>query len=350
MAFATLVAAAGLAWRTVTPEVASHAQAGIAAQQAGRMADAIKEFRTVTELAPSLPAAYVNLGAALLATRAYAESIPALRKALELNNDLPGAHRMLGYALLAQGYAAEAIPHLEQTQTFDALGVAQLKTGKLPEAIQSLETALVQRPNDPDLLYYLGRASGLLSKNSFDLLEAAQPDSARAHQALGENYAALRKTVEAEREFRAALKNRPDAPGVHLELGRLYTTAADWPKATEEFRAEAQLQPGDGEVAYNLGQALLQDGKTKEAIAELDRSNKLQPDMPETLYLLGKALSSTGNSAKAETYWKRVITIEPESNLSAQSHFGLAALYRKAGKTKEAEEQMKQFRNLQGRK
>lgn len=343
----SIAAAVGLALQAVSPEAASHAQAGIAAQQAGRMNEAIAEFRRVTELAPALPAAHVNLGAALLATKAYGEAIPPLKRALELNNDLPGAHRMLGYALLAQGYAAEAIPHLQQTQTYDALGVAQLKVGKLPEAVQSLETALAQRPNDPDLLYYLGRASGLLSKNSFDDLQAAQPDNARAHQALGEGYAALRKTADAEREFREAIKSRPDAPGIHLELGRLYTATADWPKAIEEFRAEAKLQPGDGEAAYNLGQALLQDGKTKDALTELTRSDRLRPEMPETLYLIGKSAASLSETARAESAWRKVIEVEPRSSLAAQSHFGLAALYRKQGKTKEAAEQMEKFRSLQ---
>lgn len=341
--------AAGLAWQAVSPEVVEHARAGLAAQQQGRLTDAIAEFRKATELAPQLPAAFVNLGAACLQNHQYADAVPALRRALELNPDLVGAHQMLGYALLAQGYAAEAIPHLERSQTPDALGIAQLKAGKLSEAVTSLQAALKARPGDPDLLYYLGRASGLLSKSAFDALESGTPNSARAHQALAENLAALKRTVEAENEFKQAIAARSDAPGIHLELGQLYTSTSVWPKAEEQFRAECKLQPGDAEAAYDLGQALLQQGKLGQARAELQRAQDLRPGMPETLYLLGKVASQQGDAAVAEQSWKALLAQEGRSSLAAQAHFGLATLYRKQGRTGDAARETEEFRKLSGK-
>ncbi len=127
---ATLLLALGLAWQTVSPEVVRHVQAGMEAQKQGRLNDAIVEFKKVTELAPDLPAAFVNLGAAYLQNHEYGAAIGPLKKSLELNPDLAGAQQMLGYALLAQGYAAESIPYLEHAHAQDALGIAQLKTGK----------------------------------------------------------------------------------------------------------------------------------------------------------------------------------------------------------------------------
>src|SRR5207245_9165339 len=148
-----------------------------------------------------------------------------------------------------------------------ALGIAQIATGQLPEAIANLQAALAKRPNDPDLVDYLGRASGLLSKRAIDTLLAAYPDSARAHQALAENYFVLRQMPEAEKEYREALRLRPNTPDVHLELGEVYAGASQWAQAEEEFRAETKLQQGNAEAAYRLGAALLQDGKVREAVA-----------------------------------------------------------------------------------
>lgn len=343
----TALMALGLAWQTLSPDVVRHVQAGMEAQKQGRLAEAIVEFRKVTELAPTLPAAFVNLGAAYMQNHDYASAIAPLKKSLQLNPDLVGAQQMLGYALLSQGYAAESIPYLERAHAQDALGIAQLKTGKLNDAIANLTAALAKRPNDPDLLYYLGRASGLLSKESFDTLESAFPDSARAHQALAENYAVLRQIPDAEKEYLAALQSRPDAPGIHLALGQLYAVASEWPKAEEQFRAEAKLQPGDAEAAYRLGNALLQNGKIEDARAELKRADKLRPQMPETLYALGKADSLHGDTADAEKAWTQVITIEKTSPLAAQAHFGLANLYRKQGKAAEAEREMQEYKKLQ---
>ena len=334
-----------LAWQTtVSPEALQHLQAGTEALKQRRLDVAIAEFRKVTELEPTQAAGFVNLGEAYMENQDYGGAIPPLKRALEVSPDLLGAHQLLGYALLAQGYAAEAIPHLQRAQEQGALGITQIATGQLPEAIANLQAALAKRPNDPDLLYYLGRASGLLSKQSIDTLLAAYPDSARAHQALAENYFVLRQMPEAEKEYREALRLRSNTPDVHLELGEVYAGASQWAQAEEEFRAETKLQPGNAEAAYRL----LQDGKVREALAELQRADRLKPEMPETLYSLGKAASLDGQSALAEKAWTKLIAIEKQSPLAAQAHFGLAGLYRKQGKTAQAEHEMQEFKKLQG--
>jgi Flp pilus assembly protein TadD len=51
----------------VSPEAAQHINAGMKAKAAGDLDTAIREFRRVAELAPTLAAAHVNLGAAYLA-------------------------------------------------------------------------------------------------------------------------------------------------------------------------------------------------------------------------------------------------------------------------------------------
>ncbi len=337
----------GLAWQALSPEALEHVKAGMAAQQAGNLRDAIVEFRKVADLQPDLPAAFVNLGAAYLQDHDYKHAIPALKKSVDLNADLVGAQQMLGYALLQQGYAAEAIPHLERAHTDDLLGIAEMRVGKLPEAIAHLNAALGKRPNDPELLYYLGRASGLLSKEAMDTLETAYPNSARSHQATGEAYAALRQVPESEKEYQEAIRLAPNALGIHLALGQVYANAQQWMNAEKEFRAEAVLQPGDAETAYLLGNSLLQQGKIKEAIAELSRADRLRPEMPETLYALGKGQSLDGKAAEAESAWKKVISIEKSSPLAAQAHFGLAALYRKQGKGTEAAQEMQEYQRIQ---
>ena len=335
------------ALHTLSPEAAEHMQAGIAADKQREFDVAITEFRKVTELDPAYADGFISLGQAYMEKREFGSAIAPLKHALEVDPDSAPAHQLLGYALLVQGYAAEAIPHLERVQEKTALGIAQIQTGQLPEAVANLQAALTARPNDPDILYYLGRASGLLSKQAIDTLLAAYPDSPRAHQAMGENYFVLRQMPEAEKEYLDALRLRPDIPEVHLELGEVYAGAFQWPKAEEEFRAQAKLQPGNAEAAYRLGAALLEQGKVHEARAELLRADKLMPDMPETLYSLGKAAWLEGDAAAAEKEWLKLLSIEKESALAAQAHFGLAGLYRKQGKTAAAKHEIAEFQRLQ---
>lgn len=336
-----------LVWQSPAPEALAHLKGGGDALSQGRAAEAVAEFRKATEAAPELPAGFVGLGQALMQSGDYQGAVTPLKRALELNPDLPGAHQLLGFALLAAGYANEAIPHLEKVQALDALGVAQLKMGRLAEATASLQAALAKRPGDVDLMYYLGRASGLLSRQTFEQLRVTDPESARAHQILGETYAVLHNTAGAEQEYREALRLRPATPGVHLELGELYSAESQWDKAEKEFRAEANLQPGDAEAAFRLGNSLLQQGKVKEARRELERAGGLAPGMADVLYALGKAASLDGDKVAAEKAWLAVLDIEKDGPLAGQAHFGLAGVYRQRGDSAKADAEMKEFQRLQ---
>src|SRR6267143_1525146 len=148
-----------LALQSVSPEGAQHMQAGVDAHKQGQFDVAIKEFRKATESDPNLAEAFLDLGEVCLETRDYPAAVAALKRALELSPEFDAAHLQLGYALLAQGYAEEAIPHLERVNAQEALGIAQIDTGQYQDAVTNLSAALVKRPGDPDLLYYLGRAS-----------------------------------------------------------------------------------------------------------------------------------------------------------------------------------------------
>ena len=71
--------------------------------------------------------------------------------------------------------------------------------------------------------------------------------------------------------------------------------------------------------------------------------------MPETLYSLGKAAALAGDPAAAEKAWTKLLSIEKDSSLAAQTHFAPAGLYRKQGKTADAERETREFQQLQNR-
>jgi len=313
----------------VTPELRQHVEAGLKARAAGDLA-----------------AAHVNLGSVLFQKQAYGEAIPPLRRALTLNPELPGAQQMLGAALLAQGAAAEAVPHLERAKVNDLLGIALLESGKTRDAVDRLEAALLERPNDPDLLYYLSQAHGRLAKNLFDRLRAQPNGLTRTQQMLGEAAAAAGQREQAAKHLQAALAARPDLRGVHLALGELQVAAGDYAQAEREFRAESQLTPASPAAAYQLGNALLNLGRVKEALPELERSHRLRPDMPETALALGKAHAAMGDAAKAEAALQQVVKLEPASALAEAAHLQLAQLYRKLGRAADADRELQAFRKL----
>lgn len=343
---AQLLFTAQIAQAQVSPEVAARLQAGADAEQHGDLTQAINEFKKALDLSPSSPAAVFRLGEAYMRNRNYAAATSVLKRAVELDPNSAPAQQLLGYALLSQGYAAEAIPHLDAAHDSAALGVAELETDQPSVAIVNLNDALAKSPNDPDLLYYLSRAAAAVGSGANERLLSEFPQTARGHQTLGQSYYAAKMFQEADREYQRALALRPDLPGLHLELGEIYAATSQWGQAEQQFEAECKLQPGSAEAAYRLGTALLQEGKMKEAAAELHRSDSLRPDMPETLYALGRALAESDPTAAGQAL-DRVIKIEKQNPLAAQSYLLLASIHRKQGKIEMAAHEMNEYRRIQ---
>ena len=386
--------------QSLTPEVIEHAQAGAAAQQQGRLDVAIQEFRRVTELQPNSAAGHANLGDAYFQNGEYGAAIPELELALRLNPNLMGAHQTLGVALLVQGNPEEALPHLEKVRIPELLGLAYLETGRLGSAITALQAALDRQPNDPDLLYYFGRATAFASKRTFDQLAKVNPDlarkisaaadnesrppqdvvnlqqalakqpndadllfafsraaalasrqafdrilqsnanSARAHQVLAERYLESGRLPEAEREYAESLRLKPYTSNVHLALGDVFAAEGNWSAAVAQFRMESKLRPASADAFYSLGSVLLQQGQASGAVEELASADRLRPDTPQILLALGKAAFAANDAARAEASWIKLLGIDKESDLAASAHLELATLYRRAGRSQEADREM----------
>jgi tetratricopeptide (TPR) repeat protein len=330
----------------VPPVAASLLQSGVQAENSNDLDSAIGAFRKAADLAPSSAIVFFRLGDAYMRKGDYVDAIPPLKHAAELNPDAPAIQQSLGFALLAAGYASEAIPHFARINEVGALSIAQLQSGSPADAVANLRAALAKTPNDPDLLFYLGRASAQLSSQSLDNLLSSFPDSPRAHQAKGQSFFQQKMYAEAEKEYQQALALRPDLPGLRLELGQIYEAQSDWPKAEKEFRHEAETQPGNGEAAYRLGDVLLQEGKMKEAAEELQRSNTIRPDMADTLYSLGRATAAS-DPTTAERALIRVTELEKQTSLAAQAYLALAGVHRKLGKSEQASRDMQDYRHIQ---
>jgi tetratricopeptide (TPR) repeat protein len=118
------------------------------------------------------PPANYSLGAQLLAQGRTAEGIRALERFI---TDEPtslasrGAHGLLANALADQERFREAIPHYRQflaahpqdADAWNALGVAQIRTDRLDDAIASFRSAVRANPADSRFSQNLERAEAL---------------------------------------------------------------------------------------------------------------------------------------------------------------------------------------------
>lgn len=76
----------------------AHVNLGVEYARAGRIEDALKEFREALDIGPPAAVIYTNLAVALLAIRRFQEARAAISKALTLDSANSAAGRLLGYA------------------------------------------------------------------------------------------------------------------------------------------------------------------------------------------------------------------------------------------------------------
>jgi tetratricopeptide (TPR) repeat protein len=260
-------------------------------------------------------------------------AVAELRQALALKPDLRDAHGMLGEILLAQGFAGEAVPHLEQAGHSQSLAVGLIELNRLPEAIHRLLALYRSQPDDPELLFHLGEASGKLMQEAFNRLIRTHPDSPRARElrARGEPGQARGGLKEPERadELLEEYLQHPGDPEVLFQLGegsekimqdafntllRLHPNTARAQEfqarsylgqqrddlAEPLFRSALKLNPGLAGVHLALGRISLEtrgdlDGAEREFRAEA----KLRPGDAETAWRLGRVLLKKGQTREA---------------------------------------------------
>jgi tetratricopeptide (TPR) repeat protein len=240
---------------------------GAALQSAGRLDEAINQYKKAIAIKPDYTPAYSNLGSALLSRGDAAGAINAYQQALSIDPDFSDAHFNLGNALMRVGDPVRAIPHFRRVlsdapDSVDArtnLGIALTAVGQLDEGIGELEAAIRLAP--VSAMAMPERALGEALADRGRITEAADhlrralsvaPDDGEAHYSLARVLLQMRQPSEAIQEFRAALA-RPDAPAeIHNDLGIALASAGHLDEAIAELQLAVKLQPGSEEAKNNL--------------------------------------------------------------------------------------------------
>ena len=201
-------------------------------------------YEKILKLDPKLHPLRANLGLMLYLNRNYAEAAAEFRKALSGDANLYTAHLFLGLSLLEMNHTAEAIPHLERVvrdrpqEVTPRLHLARAYylAERHQDALLQLQLLSEKQPDDPEMLYLLGRVHLKLSLAAYEQLKQKHGDHYRIYQLLGENYEVQGLNGPAIANYRKALERNPQARGIHLKLGDLYQASGEPDKALESYR------------------------------------------------------------------------------------------------------------------
>jgi tetratricopeptide (TPR) repeat protein len=123
----------------------------------------------------------------------------------------------------------------------------------------------------------------------------------------------------AEADFRAALVLRPDQPQVLNYLGySLVERGEKLNEALGMIETAAAARPDNGAIIDSLGWVMFQLGRYDEAVTHLEQAASLEPVDPVINDHLGDALWAVGREIEARFQWQRALSFAPEDDGAAR--------------------------------
>lgn len=241
-----------------------------------------------------------DLGAAWDQVQRAMKTAPRDRHALELAARIALARSDWAGALEAA--AALKTHHPDDPLGYVLAGVAYQLQDQLDRGTAEFEDALAKRPealfpisalvaNDlkrDDLPKALERVQGFLQRH---------PDSAPAHNLLGELLLLRQDQEGAERAFAQAIALDDGWPVAYHNLARAYGARAAWKAAIEVYRKALARFPDNVALAFELAVAYEQDGDPEAAIRQYERLLQQAPDLDAAVNNLAMLLALHRNDA-----------------------------------------------------
>jgi tetratricopeptide (TPR) repeat protein len=121
---------------------------------------------------------------------------------------------------------------------------------------------------------------------------------------------------QAEADFRKALELRPEQPQVLNYLGYSFVEMGEnMDEALDLIERAVAAEPNSGYIVDSLGWVLFRLGQYDEAVVHLERAAELLPVDPDRQRSPRRRLLwAVGRKLEAEFQWKRALSFDPEDN------------------------------------
>ncbi|HLY58875.1 MAG TPA: tetratricopeptide repeat protein, partial [Stellaceae bacterium] len=121
----------------------------------------------------------------------------------------------------------------------------------------------------------------------------------------------------AEADLRRALSLKPDQADVMNYLGySMVDRSVGLPEALKLIKRAVELKPKDGFIVDSLGWAYYRLGKYTDAESALEKAVELKPGDAEINDHLGDAYWQGGRREEARLQWRRALSLKPEPDLA----------------------------------
>lgn len=318
---------------------------------------AIGEFKALLLLRPNDLVTRANLGTLLYFQGNYNDAATQLRSVVKAQPDLWKIVTLLGMCERRIGDLSGARAHLEAAfpkLTEDKLRIqagmelvdVYYATRDLDKAADVLSTLRKLKPDDPAILYSAHRVYAELADEAALEVAVAAPKSAWMQQILGEEMMTQGDTDSAIRHYREAQRIDDTLPGLHFELGEVLSASSsqtDKGEAEKEYQKAVQQNPFDSKAECRLGRIAMARSDPDAALTHYSTAVRLQPDDPDANLGLARVLISMKQPEKAQPLLEKAVQLDPSD---PAAHYQLGMLYRRMGKTADAQRELAQFQSL----
>ena len=324
---------------------------GLVYQKEMKIDESLQAFQRVLKAAPQFPEVNLFEGISYLAKQNFSRAIESFERELGTPEPHPQSHYYLGLALGSSGRTDEAMAELNralQKNPTDLDALYQLIHLYNDEAETELKQAAQGNPEDASRLTKLARQHDEAARKTMEQLKQAGPDSFQYHALMGEGYSEAQRSVEALREYRAALAKRPYALGLHYSIGEsLWAQGLD-DEAAPEFQKALRENPNDPRTNLYLAGIAVRQQRFQEALSFLAIVQKNETGLhtmtkPVVQLLLGKCYLELKNFEKAKAELLLTVEANPEDS---EAHYLLARVYRKLGDEQGRARELELFRTL----
>ena len=299
-----------------------------------------------------------NLGVLLFFQGGYGEAIPHMRAALQLQPNLWRVEALLGIAEKRTGNPREAQSHLERAFSNLDDKKIQIQAGleliELYSASAQLDKALSvavkleeSAPENPQIRLVTYQISRQMTYQSLLGMMMVAPDSAEMRMIMAGELGRQGDHASAIAQYREAIRMNPALPGVHFELAEQLRTSPDPTlnsQAEDEFKAAIRVNQYDAMSWRQLGGIMTSKGDFKTAEEDYKRALALQPKDSEAKTGLAIVLISMNQTSDAISLLESALEDDPTNTVA---HFRLSGLYRRAGRTADAQREMDAFHHYE---
>ena len=342
----TLLAAAALAAQPAK-------QRGIAAREAGRLAESTALLTQAAQSAPKDPEIWWYLGLNAYDLDDHQACAAAFARAAALDKSNGGAHAFLGLCAFRLGQWEPALAHIIAAKRAGLAPGTELdrvaryhyamllnKTGQFEAAASPLAEMVRTEPGAPMLEELSGINALRLNLLPFELPEELKRPVALAGRAT--MLAWNRTSAEARAAAAELLRDYPRQPNAHYLMGWLLLLGQD-EGALAEFEKELEVSPGHVQARLQIAYECLRRGENERGLPYAREAARLAPKDFTARNILGRLLLATGAVAEAIPELEAAVRLAPGS---PEGHFALANAYQRAGRKLEAEKHRAIFKKL----